>query len=152
MPPWYPKWWTTAAKSGLKRWLLRPHPTSCHEDLLVHWQMRPAQQHSEMTNMSRMKTYRVLNATTLSIDTGPIQHVMVALDTEAAECAVQAPEWHPAAGHRLVDFSDALFVHDWHMKCRFNSTWPYSRRIKAKACVSIRSSNGLLTEFRKNYF
>ena len=40
------------------------------------------QRRNDMMNMSRMKTYRVLNATPLFIDTGPAPHLRVALTRE----------------------------------------------------------------------
>ena len=56
------------------------------------------QRRNDMMNMCRMKTYRVLNAAPLFVDTGPAPHLRVALTRE--QRVVQVPKWHPAAGHR----------------------------------------------------
>ena len=75
--------------------LLRSHKSGTpdnndkSDDLgLVNWMKNQLhqddinQRRNNMMNMSRMKTYRVLNVTPLFIDTGPAPHLRVALTWE----------------------------------------------------------------------
>ena len=72
------------ASDVVRRHGLDPQPCkteSCYDRLLDPPDTNASNQtcHNDMMYMSRMKTYRVLNATPLFIDTGPAPHLRVAL-------------------------------------------------------------------------